>query len=419
VSPKPPLPPIIRTSDPDSFAAFTFKQRLPAMLDQIIEKNGLDETEAAGLTELKELLRSGSVQHCLSSHPRLADQMGGEEYATWKREIEKYIGRSWLDLPWYFAESLFYLEVLLAWGYYLEDGPHFSVDPFLPFKELHRPGGALDLAARIAAETGAISSPREKLPVLFRYGLWANRLDLSYSQLLERYRNSPEEESNKLLLDHSALVTEKVLQARRIDLILDNSASELIADLHLVQTLLQCSRELKAVLHCKKVPYYVSDATVEDVAATILCMKQSPRADLRHMGRALSRWIETGSLVLTEHHFWNGPLHFPEFSSDLKRELGQSDLIVLKGDLNYRRLLADRRWDPATPMETVVGYFPAALVTLRTTKSELIVDLPRETVERLDRDDPKWLVEGRYGIIRYCDARCSGSARNSLTPLSR
>jgi len=105
------------------------------MLDQIIEKNSLEETEATGLRELKERLRSGSVQHCLSAHPRLADQMEGEEYATWKREIEKYIGRPWLDLPWYFAESLFYLEVLLAWGYYREKGPRFAVDPFLPLKE--------------------------------------------------------------------------------------------------------------------------------------------------------------------------------------------------------------------------------------------------------------------------------------------
>jgi hypothetical protein len=255
------------------------------------------------LRELKKRLHSGTIHHSLSAHPYLADQMDAVEHATWSREIEKNIGRPWLDLPWYFA-----------------------VDPFQPFKEeeLQRPGGALDLAARIAAETGRITSPLDELPVLLRYGLWANRLDLSYSQLLERYRDKPDGESNQLLLDHSEAVTEKLLQAGRVDLILDNSGSELIAD--------------------------------------------------------------------------------------LKLQLGRSDLVVLKGDLNYRRLLADRRWDPATPMEAIVGYFPTALVTLRTTKSELITDLQRETVERLNRDDPKWLVEGRYGIIRYCDPRAAQAA---------
>jgi len=158
---------------------------------------------------------------------------------------------------------------------------------------------------------------------------------------------------------------------------------------------------------------------IEDVTATIRRMEQSGRRELRRPGRELSRRMERGSLVLAEHHFWNGPLHFPQLPSDLRRQLGRSDLVVLKGDLNYRRLLADRRWDPATPMEGIAGYFPAALVTLRTTKSELITDLPPEVVERLDRDDPKWLTEGRYGIIRYCDPRHSSGTRNSMTPLSR
>jgi hypothetical protein len=390
------------------------------MLDQIIEKNDLNDQDASGLRELKKRLNSGTVRHCPSAHPYLADHMDGEEYATWSREIEKHVGKPWLDLPWYFAESLFYLEVLLAWGYYRENNPHFTVDPFQPFKEeeLRRPGGALDLAARIAAETGAIDTPKEKFAALLQYGLWANRLDLSYSQLHERYRDSPDGQSNQLLLDHSEEVAKKLLQARRVDLILDNSGSELITDLHLVHALLQHSRELKVVLHSKKAPYYVSDAMIKDVIATIRCMRQSDRRELRRLGRTLSRQIKGGSLLLAEHHFWNGPLLFPELPSDLKLQLGESDLVVIKGDLNYRRLLADRRWNPAIPMEAIVGYFPAALATLRTTKSELITDIPRETVERLDREDPKWLVEGRYGIIRYCDPRRSGGSRNSLTPLS-
>jgi uncharacterized protein with ATP-grasp and redox domains len=253
--------------------------------------------------------------------------------------------------------------------------------------------------------TGAIDAPKEKLAILLRHCLWANRLDLSYSQLLEHYRDAPEGESNQLLLDHSETTTEKLLQARRVDLILDNSASELVADLHLVHALLQLSPKLKVVLHCKKSPYYVSDAMIKDVTATIGNMGRSRSKDLRRVGRTLSRNIKRDSLILADHSFWNGPLLFPELPSELKLQLGGSDLVVLKGDLNYRRLLADRRWDPATAMEAVVGYFPTALVTLRTTKSELITDLPRERFESLNREDPKWLVEGHYGIIRYCDPR--------------
>ena len=72
------LPPIIRTSDPDSFAAFTFKQRLPGMLERIIAKNGLNRSEARKLEQLKLQLHSGVVQLDLSEYPYLADQMIGK-----------------------------------------------------------------------------------------------------------------------------------------------------------------------------------------------------------------------------------------------------------------------------------------------------------------------------------------------------
>jgi uncharacterized protein with ATP-grasp and redox domains len=418
VSPKPrqSLPPIIRTSDPGSFAAFT----LPEMLERIISKNGLSRGEAAQLEQLKKRLHSGTIRPDLSDHPYLAVQMDEQEYRTWSGELEQHAGRSWLDLPWYFAESLFYLEVLLAWGYAREDHPRFGVDPYQIFKEeeLKRSGGGPDLGTRIAAQTAAIESPEEILALLLRYSLWANRLDLSYSQLLERYADAPQGEANQLLLDHSETITEKLLRARRVDLILDNSASELVSDLYLAHQLLQFSPGLKVVLHCKKSPYYVSDAMIKDVESTVSIMEQNREQGLRDAGRALRKKIEGGSLVLEDHWFWNGPLFFHQLPFELDRELGTSDLVVLKGDLNYRRLLLDRKWDPATPMEEIVGYFPAALATLRTTKSELIVDCPRKTFAKLSADDPKWLVEGRYGIIRYCDPSCPSGSRSSTTPLA-
>jgi hypothetical protein len=412
-------PPIIRTSDPDSFAAYTLRRRLPEILDQIIAKNALIQAEAAGLRALRERVRSGTVEPILSAHPYLADQMDAPELAIWSGEIQEHVGRSWLDLPWYFAESLFYLEILLAWGYYNPKSSRFAVDPFRPFKqeEIERPGGALDLAAHIIGEIGATAEPQEILPSLLRVCLWANRLDLSYSQLHEHYREQPDGGS-ELLVDHSRRAAERLLRAQRVDIVLDNSASELTADLLLVHTLCKHNHDLEVVLHCKQVPYYVSDATIDDVYRTIGSLQHSARAELESLGRSLSAQIENGSIVVADHPFWNGPLHFPDLPAGLAGRLGRSDLVLLKGDLNYRRLLADRRWDPATPMEAIVGYFPAPLLALRTTKSEIVVDVRREHAERLYAEDPNWLIVGRYGIIRYCDPQDSPGTRNSTTPVS-
>jgi hypothetical protein len=397
-----PLPPFISTSDPDSFASFTFTDRLPKLIDQIIEKNNLDGTGRRALIGLKNRLRSGVVE---DSATALGEVLEAEEQAVWIGAIAEHVGKSWFDLPWYFAESLFYLEVLLAWGYYSGGCPRFAADPFEAFKEeeLHRPGGALDLASGISSTVS--TTPKDKLRILLHYCLWANRLDLSYSQLLGMYRTPLRIEEDLLLVDHSDTVTEKLLHASRIDLILDNAASELTCDLYLVHFLLQHSVELNVLLHCKKAPYYVSDAMAKDVLRTIASLEHSDHSELRRIGRTLTGNLEGGRLRILDHYFWNGPLHFPDFPDDLLRRLAGSDLVVLKGDANYRRLLSDRRWASSVNMESIAGYFPAALVTLRTTKSELVVDLSPEKVEELNSQDPKWMIEGRYGIIRFCDCK--------------
>ena len=401
------LPPLIRTSDPDSFAAFTFRTRLPELLDQIILSNRLEGSQAAGLKRLKARLDSGTVDNCLTAHPYLCDQMGSEAYEVWAREIKRHLGKSWRDLPWYFAESLFFFEVLLGWGYYRPGSLRFRTDPYMPFKEeeMHRPGGALDLSERILSEVTEADCPRSRLMLLLRYCLWANRLDLSYRQVFEKYRNREESVAERLLVNHSDSVVEALLKAQRVDLVLDNCASELMGDLNLARYLLHDSAHRSVVLHCKAEPFYVSDATAPDVENTVRSLKQSERQTLRDLGRFLSESLKGGSLRLQRHHFWNGPLMFSDLPSDLRRELSESDLVLLKGDLNYRRLLGDRHWPPTTDMDSIVRYFPAPLAVLRTTKSDLTVDLRRETVRTLNREDPSWQIEGGYGIIRYCDSR--------------
>ncbi|NLX43146.1 MAG: protein-glutamate O-methyltransferase family protein, partial [Chloroflexi bacterium] len=78
-----------------------------------------------------------------------------------------------------------------------------------------------------------------------------------------------------------------------------------------------------------------------------------------------------------------------------------SDLILLKGDVNYRRLLEDRDWPPTTDLAEVTRYMPAPFVTLRTLKAELVVGLAPGLAESLAAEDPDWLVNGERGVIHY------------------
>jgi hypothetical protein len=76
------------------------------------------------------------------------------------------------------------------------------------------------------------------------------------------------------------------------------------------------------------------------------------------------------------------------------------DLVIIKGDANYRRLLGDAHWPYTTPFAYATRYFPSPLVALRTLKAEIIVGLRPGEAEQLQAEDPAWLVNGKRGIIQ-------------------
>jgi hypothetical protein len=85
---------------------------------------------------------------------------------------------------------------------------------------------------------------------------------------------------------------------------------------------------------------------------------------------------------------------------DLAADLAASSVVVVKGDLNYRRLVGDLRWPPTTPFAETTAYFPAPVVALRTLKSDVIVGLPGDVVSTLDAGSDDWRTSGRYGLVQ-------------------
>jgi hypothetical protein len=84
----------------------------------------------------------------------------------------------------------------------------------------------------------------------------------------------------------------------------------------------------------------------------------------------------------------------------LRYELSKMDIVLLKGDVNYRRLLGDRKWIPWTNMADIARYFPSSFSVLRTMKSEIVVDIASETFNHLKVKDPDWMINGERGIVR-------------------
>jgi hypothetical protein len=76
--------------------------------------------------------------------------------------------------------------------------------------------------------------------------------------------------------------------------------------------------------------------------------------------------------------------------------------VILKGDVNYRRLFGDRHWEPTTPINLAAGYFPTNYLSLRTLKAEIVLGLDPVTLEDLERNaEPDWRINGKRGMITF------------------
>jgi hypothetical protein len=319
--------------------------------------------------------------------------------AAWDEAVLPHLGHSWLDLPWYFAETYFYRRLLEATGYF-GDGPLGGRDPFAADKASE--WAPAEAPARCAQMLAAAPSDRgNRLRALILAALWGNRADLSYNvaQQLGSYAGDARED---LLADHSPAVAELLLAHRcpRVTLIADNAGTELLMDLALVDHLLTACGVDQLVMHVKNHPFFVSDTLVHDVDDALGALAGSGDPACAALAERVAAWRRAGKLVTAAHPFYTSSLFYPALPEDLRAELGRSNLVILKGDANYRRLCSDAPWPPETPFEEVVRGFPAPLVAVRTCKAETIVGLPPGVAEHLAAVDPSWMVNGRRGVIQ-------------------
>jgi uncharacterized protein with ATP-grasp and redox domains len=392
-------PPFFMNNDAGSFAEYTVKNRFTEILEKVLEARPAGSREQESLVALIQQIPVGYITDPFETGEVSEEGFLPEEAADWKREIRPWVNHRWIDLPFYFSEAYLYFRVLIAAGYYNRNSSFFQVDPYLPQKERE----LKELLEELAWE-GTLHSSRDLYSSLILM-LKGNRVDLSIDSIAQRGRKQvhhthPED----LLIDHLDALTARVEAAKRIDIVLDNAGAELVCDLHFADIFLsrqdgKDNDSVKIVLHGKDAPIFVSDALQKDVLQTINRLRTSER--FSEMGHRLAFFHEQGRLEVLGHYFWNGPCHFPALPTELKEQFALSDLVIFKGDANYRRLLEDRKWPVSTPLEALVEWFPADLGVLRTLKSEILVGFSAEEAKKLSKEDPAWLTSGKWGIAQY------------------
>ncbi|RUS22094.1 DUF89 domain-containing protein [Endogone sp. FLAS-F59071] len=265
--------------------------------------------------------------------------------------------------------------------------------------------------------------------------LWGNATDLSLlvNMTEEDIRNLQatgaqklEEQEKNIIVNDLEKFWERVkgLKGGRVDFILDNAGFELYVDLVLADYLLQTGNARTIHFHCKTIPWFVSDTLPSDFhwlldACTNTFFTGASDSDLAALHALGFRWksyLASGTFVIESDPFWCSAWaywHLREQAPALFENLATSDLVIFKGDLNFRKLTYDCRWDTTTPFAEAIGPVLsgefAPLISLRTNKADVCVGLKegkeRELVEVLGAADWRW--SGKFAVVEYSEGRLS------------
>ncbi|MEV0224508.1 damage-control phosphatase ARMT1 family protein [Streptomyces sp. NPDC050704] len=369
-----------------SFARSVLDERHPALIERVRRATPYPPELQRALDTLLEETTKGVVE-------RLDDGEPGAE--RWRDE--SHYGQRWTDVPFLWAESFFYRKLLAALRYFTP-GPWQGIDPFAPFK------GAELASPKVDDELSALDRlpglpEREQDRTLLLSSLWGNRADLGFQ--LSAGAEGLGERVPGLVVDDSVTLWEALETAEpgKVCLVADNAGPELLPDLVLADRLLTTRRAASVVLHLKPYPYYISDATTADVLA---CLDRITAAagNAAEIGDRLRQAVSGGRLILRTHPFSCAPHPYARMPADLRADFASATLTVMKGDLNYRRLVGDRHWPATTPFAEATAYFPGPVAALRTLKSDVVTGLAPRTVADLDASGETWRTSGTHALIQ-------------------
>ncbi len=383
------LAPPLSTAQVGSFARETLLTRLPEIGRRTLAEGRFDFQAASRLQELFASLPGGGIRSLMDTQ--------APDWSAWNTWVEFYAGQSWQETPFFFCEMYFYRRLLEASGYF-SAGPGARQDPFAPQKRL-----ALNEAC-LALDSYFAGPPAPDLSSLLHLVLWGNQADLS---LWPSGSERPASGAAERLLSDQASEAAAALTANpggTVEIILDNVGAELACDLLLADELLGSGRARCVRLWAKIHPTFVSDAIEADITQTLDHLVGCGQETTRHLAGRLVEARQCGSLQIASHLFWTSPLPGWEMPASLRQEMAGASLVISKGDANYRRWLGDRQWPFDLALKKVLDYLPAPLLLLRVMKSELAAGLRTEQIARLAADEPRWMINGRWGLIQFMPA---------------
>ena len=367
----------------ESFAHFTARTRFRKIFSEHCsgdyEKDFLEKTVNEALKPKESdnpnsysLRDDYGVKHFLNTVNEKIQHYSPPEYPKEKLTRENTLRQFFDCAPFFESEVLFYHALLAQKKYFSNQYDFFATE---------KKDSLENSRDAFIKKLGELPSPGTQdgftlktFRTCIQYCLSANTSDLSQLNAKERFDYGMEDVN---LLHDDTEVLFQYLNAnkkfKRFDIICDNAGKELFSDLYLACYFLSNNIVDKVVFHLKPYPFFVSDATKEDFGFMM-------NAIMRHGGtecvRKCNNYIHEGKIEIEDDMFWAAPYCFKKMPDDnLYKKLCDSDLIIVKGDLNYRRLVEDRNW-PYTDsfLERTKGVFgDVPIFAPRVIKSDVLV----------------------------------------------
>ncbi|GJN93724.1 hypothetical protein Rhopal_006781-T1 [Rhodotorula paludigena] len=454
----PPVP-LCSASQKESFAYESTVKRWPVILTGIVDElsrlNG--ELSSSQEAQAQDKVKEGKqlihdiggliyeMRHDRELTPLEATGLP-DDSAVYNDELQQLADKGhnkWFTAPWLFAECYLYrrLRGLFAVTQHWNLFDPFASQKLSTWRSSATGAAALAVSLQKLVDGGRVSDEQQlKLDLLsmLEVDLWGNATDLSLLTSLtheEIQQLQSVERGQHFVLRNDfdrAWQHFKGLKGGRLDIVLDNSGFELYTDMVLADWLVSCSPYIsEVVFHPKLIPWFVSDVQPHDFLILLDTLADPSffpssanlsDADRSALASLAARWkshVDKGSFRLSVPaslkmgdgggelaDFWTCPHGFadlPAVAPVLLAELQKSQLVIFKGDLNYRKLVGDAWWPTTASFDEALGPLRGKidLLSLRTCKADTVVGLPEGTEERVEKEDPKWRVNGKYAVVSF------------------
>lgn len=264
---------------------------------------------------------------------------------------------------------------------------------------------------------------REILQELLKENLSSNSSDLS--QMFWSSFNEVvayKDDSDKFWENYATNMANK-----NIHIIVDNFGIEYLYDLALGYFLYKKGGDkVKVIYHVKHLPIFVSDVIADDHLTLFQTLKEliqnsneidDNKEELDNARQLLETFANSNNVIIEPNYFWNTPFAFAEATKPARKSklqlnnndiikpvkdiLEDDNLLIVKGDLNYRRLVGDKLWNVRATTKSKTKYAKCPLLIIRSCKSSVVLDCPGAISKPEKLHGPDWKTDGRVGVILY------------------